>query len=312
MINRRHIRIKVMQSVYATLQSKNDDLVKEENFLKHSIEKMYDLYALLIKLLVKVQDMEINHLSIAQKKHLASDEEKNPNRKFIDNKVINIFRNSNSLNNYIEKNKLNNWELDDEFVRIIWNLIKESETYSNYMNSPKNSFEDERKFVLKIFKKIIAPNENLSDYFEDQNISWVDDIPFVNTWIVKDINALYENKPFSLKTLYKDNADKEFVIDLYRKVVLNHKKYDEEIANKTPNWDTDRIAEIDMILMKMAICEFLEFSSIPTRVTINEYIEIAKDYSSQKSSYFINGVLDKILKELNSTNRIQKMGRGLL
>ena len=139
-----------------------------------------------------------------------------------------------------------------------------------------------------------------------------DDIPFVNTWIVKDLNTLKEGESYKLSNLYKDGADEKFVLNLFRKVILNHEKYDKEIDDKTPNWDTDRIADIDMILMKMAICEFLEFPSVPTKVSINEYIEIAKDYSSQKSSYFINGVLDKVLKDLVTTNRIEKIGRGLL
>ena len=312
MINRRHIRIKVMQSAYAILQSKNDNLDKEEKFLKQSIEKMYDLHVLILSLLVEVQSMAESHLSIAKKKHLASAEEKNPSTRLIENQVINTFKESISLNDHIEKKKLNNWKLDDEFVRVIWDLIKTSEIYENYMNSQTSSFIEDQKFVLKIFKKIIAPNEKLADYFEDQNISWVDDIPFVNTWIVKDLNTLKEGESYKLSNLYKDDADEKFVLNLFRKVILNHEKYDKEIDDKTPNWDTDRIADIDMILMKMAICEFLEFPSVPTKVSINEYIEIAKDYSSQKSSYFINGVLDKVLKDLVTTNRIEKIGRGLL
>jgi N utilization substance protein B len=301
-----------MQSTYATLQSKNDYLDKEEKFLKQSIEKMYDLHVLILSLLVEVQNMAANHLSIAKKKHLASAEEKNPSTKFIENQIINTFKESVSLNSYIEKKKLNNWKLDYEFVRVIWDLIKVSEVYNNYINSEKKTFKEDQKFVLKIFKNIIAPNEKLSDYFEDQNISWVDDIPFVNTWIVKDINALKEGSPYKLSKLYKDEADEKFVLNLFRKSILNGEKYNKEIDDKTPNWDTERIADIDMILMKMAICEFLEFPSVPTKVSINEYIEIAKDYSSQKSSYFINGVLDKVLKDLVATNRIKKIGRGLL
>ena len=312
MINRRHIRIKVMQSAYAILQSKNDNLDKEEKFLKQSIEKMYDLHVLILSLLVEVQNMAEIHLSIAKKKHLASAKEKNPSTRLIENQVINTFKESISLNDHIEKKKLTNWKLDDEFVRVIWDLIKTSEIYENYMNSQTGSFVEDQKFVLKIFKKIIAPNEKLADYFEDQNISWVDDIPFVNTWIVKDLNTLKEGESYKLSNLYKDGADEKFVLNLFRKVILNHEKYDKEIDDKTPNWDTDRIADIDMILMKMAICEFLEFPSVPTKVSINEYIEIAKDYSSHKSSFFVNGVLDKILKEYTSEKRIQKIGRGLL
>jgi|TARA_B110000967_G_C18892553_1_gene568368 N utilization substance protein B len=301
-----------MQSAYAILQSKNDNLDKEEKFLKQSIEKMYDLHVLILSLLVEVQSMAESHLSIAKKKHLASAKEKNPSTRLIENQVINTFKESISLNDHIEKKKLTNWKLDDEFVRVIWDLIKTSEIYENYMNSQTGSFVEDQKFVLKIFKKIIAPNEKLADYFEDQNISWVDDIPFVNTWIVKDLNTLKEGESYKLSNLYKDGADEKFVLNLFRKVILNHEKYDKEIDDKTPNWDTDRIADIDMILMKMAICEFLEFPSVPTKVSINEYIEIAKDYSSQKSSYFINGVLDKVLKDLVTTNRIEKIGRGLL
>ena len=312
MINRRHIRVKVMQSVYATLQSQNDDLTKEEKFLIHSIEKMADLHALLLNLFVEVQEMASKYIEITKKKHLASATEKNPSTKFINNQVINIFKESVSLNDYIEKKKLNNWKTDDEFVRVVWDLIRESKAYEDYLKSDENSFKDDKKFILEVFKNIIAPNEKLADYFEGQHISWVDDIPFVNTWIVKDINGLKESKSFVLSALYKDEDDEKFVLNLYRKVVLNQEKYDKDIDDKTPNWDTERIANIDMILMKMAICEFLEFPSIPTKVSMNEYIEISKDYSSKKSSYFINGVLDKILKELITSKRIQKIGRGLL
>jgi len=312
MINRRHIRVKVMQSVYATLQSNNDNLTKEEKFLIQSIEKMADLHVLLLNLLVEVQQMASKHIEIAKKKHLASEIEKNPSTKFTDNQIINTFKESVSLNDYIKKRKLNNWKQDDEFVRIIWDLIRDSEVYADYLKSEEKSFNHDKKFILKIFKNIIAPNEKLADYFEDQHISWVDDIPFVNTWIVKDLNGLKESMTFVLNSLYKDVDDEKFVLNLYRKVILNHEKYDKDIDDKTPNWDTERIADIDMILMKMAICEFVEFPSIPTKVSMNEYIEIAKDYSSQKSSYFINGVLDKVLKELITSKRIQKIGRGLL
>lgn len=312
MINRRHIRVKVMQSVYATLQSNNDNLTKEEKFLIQSIERMADLHALLLNLFVEVQQMASKHLEITKKKHLASSLERNPSTKFINNQVINIFKESVSLNNYIKKRKLNNWKQHDEFVRVIWDLIRDSEVYKNYLKSEENSFNHDKKIILKIFKSIIAPNEKLADYFEDQHIGWVDDIPFVNTWVVKDINGLKRSKTLVLSSLYKDAEDEKFVLNLYRKVVLNHEKYDKDIDDKTPNWDTERIADIDMILMKMAICEFLEFPSIPAKVSMNEYIEISKDYSSQKSSYFINGVLDKVLKELNTSKRIQKIGRGLL
>ena len=312
MINRRHIRVKVMQSVYALLQSKSDNLTKEEKFLYASIDKMYDLYVLLIRLLVEVRNMEKNHIEISRKKFLATSEDLNPNIKFINNQVFNTLNESVSLNEYLETKNLNYWTLDNEYITEIWKQIKESELYATYMNSKHSNFQEEKEFIVAIFKTIVAPNEKLAEYFEDKNISWLDDIPFVNTWIVKSLNQLNVNQSFQLGKLYKDEDDKKFVVDLFRKVVLKHTEFEKEIEDKTPNWDSDRIAEVDMILIKMAICEFVNFPSIPTRVTINEYIEIAKDYSTNKSSYFINGVLDKILKDFTTSKRLNKIGRGLL
>lgn len=312
MINRRHIRVKVMQSVYALLQSKSDNLDKEEKFLYASIDKMYDLYALILRLFVEVRNLEKKHIEISQKKFLATSEELKPNTKFINIEIFQLLGESISLNTHLEKNNLNYWSLDNEYVHELLKLTKKSKLYISYMNSRKSSFQEDREFIVALFKEVIAPNEKLADYFEDKNISWVDDIPFVNTWIVKTLNQMKPAQAFHLGNLYKDLDDKQFVVDLFRKVVLNHKDFEKDIIDKTPNWDSDRIADIDMILIKMAICEFLKFPSMPTRVTINEYIEISKDYSTEKSSFFINGVLDKILKDFTTSNRLNKIGRGLL
>jgi len=293
-----------MQSVYAFLQSKNDDLDKEEKFLYNSIDKIFDLYALVLYLLVEVRNLEKKHIEISQKKFLATPEELKPNTKFVENQIFQLLSESVSLNKYIETNKLNYWELDNEYVHEILKLTKKSKSYSSYMGSEKSSFQEDKEFVVALFKEIIAPNEKLADYFED--------IPFVNTWVVKTLNQMKANQSFRLGNLYKNDDDEKFVVNLFRKVVLNHVEFEKEVIDKTPNWDTDRIAEIDMILIKMAICEFLKFPSIPTRVTINEYIEIAKDYSTEKSSFFINGVLDKILKDFTVSKRLDKIGRGLL
>lgn len=301
-----------MQSVYALLQSKSDNLKKEEDFLYLSIEKMNDLYVLMLRLLVEVKNLEKKHIEISRKKYLATSQDLNPNFKFINNEIFKLLDESVSLNTYLEDNKLNYWSLDNEYVHEILKLIKQSDSYAAYMKSDKSSFEEDRDFVVALFKNVVAPNEKLAEYFEDKTISWVDDIPFVNTWIVKSLNQLKPTQTFQLGNLYKDDDDKKFVVDLFRKVILNHKEFEKEIENKTPNWDTDRIAEIDMILIKMAISEFLKFPSIPTSVTINEYIEIAKDYSSEKSSFFINGVIDKILKDFTASKRLNKIGRGLL
>lgn len=312
MINRRHIRVKVMQSVYAMLQSHNDDIIREEKFLKHSILKMFDLYVLNLQLLVEVQKLASKKIALSKKKILATQEDLKPNTKFIENKLIKAIAESISIESYLEVNNLENWKLDDEYVKIIFEELKKSDLYKNYLKNNENSFKIDRTFVVDFFKEIIAPNEKLAEYFEDKMISWVDDIPFVNTWVVKSLSKQKENATFMLGTLYKDSDDEDFVSNLFRKTVLKQAEYEKDIADKTPNWESDRIAEIDMILIKMAITEFINFPSIPTRVTINEYIEISKDYSTTKSSYFINGVLDKISKEFIENKRIVKIGRGLI
>ena len=301
-----------MQSVYAMTTSKTDDLVKEEKFLKHSIQKLLDLYVLQLQLLVEVQKLAAQKIVVSKKKHLATKEDLNPNTKFINNKVIEAIANSTSISNYLESKKLNNWQIDDEYARILWKKLQISDLYINYMNSKNHSFKADKNFVQDFFTSIIAPDDKLAEYYEDQTISWLDDIPFVNTWILRTLNKVKENKPLVLGNLYKDEDDEQFVLELFRKVMLNHTSFEEDISNKTPNWEAERIADIDMILIKMAICEFLKFPSIPVRVTINEYIEISKDYSTNKSGYFINGVLDKLSREYSVNKRINKIGRGLL
>ena len=312
MINRRHIRVKVMQSVYAILQSHNDDIIREEKFLKHSILKMFDLYVLNLQLIVEVQKLAAKKMVLSKKKILATTLDLKPNTKFIDNKVIAAIAQSVSVGGYIELNGLNNWEENNEYVKIIFEELLKSDLYKNYLASEENSFKLDKAFIVGFFKEIIAPNEKLAEYYEDTLISWVDDIPFVNTWVVKTLSKQKANGLFVLGSLYKDKDDEDFVSDLFRKTVLKQAEYEKDIAEKTPNWETDRIAEIDMILIKMSITEFINFPSIPTRVTINEYIEISKDYSTAKSSYFINGVLDKISKEFVVNKKIVKIGRGLL
>jgi len=312
MVNRRHIRIKVMQSVYAILQSKSDNLTKEEKFLLFSVQKVIDLYVLQMRLLVEVKNLALEHLEIKKKNFLATVEEKKPSLKFSKNQVIQTIEKSTEINEYISRKNLNNWKNDREYVRVIWDAIQESEDYNDYINSKESSLKEDMNFIIKIFKEVIAPNEKLIDYYESINLGWVDDLPLVNTTVLKTIKQIKKGSDISLKILDTKEDDLEFLIDLFQKIILHHEEFVAEIDDKTPNWDTDRIADIDLILIKMALIEFLYFPSIPTKVTINEYIEISKDYSTAKSSYFINGVLDKLLKDYNKSNRLQKIGRGLL
>lgn len=312
MLNRRHIRVKVMQSIYAMHQKNTDDLEKEEKFLIQSIDNIQDLYLIMLSTLTEIRKKEIVFLETSSKKHLATPEEKNPNQKFINNAVLLQLEDNSSLSIALEKRKINNWVLNDDYILILLNEIKQSDLYAQYMRNRINTFEEDKQFVIDMFTELIAPNEKLYDYLEDHKLTWTDDIPLVNTQIQKQLKAISVKDDFKVVKLYKDEEDREFVGNLFRKTVLNELELAKEYIDKTPNWDADRIAEIDTIILKMAICEFLKFPSIPIKVTINEYLEIAKEYSTPKSSIFINGILDNLVKEFQNENKIKKTGRGLL
>ena len=299
MLNRRHIRTKVMQVIYALKRSEEINITSEEKFLKSSMENMHDLYLLLLSLLVKVHEKAKDQQEKSQQKHLLTSEDLNPNMKFIKNELLVQLSDSLVLKNTLEKHKISNWELDNEYVEVIFRAILESKIYTTYMEAEVVSYKKDRQFVVDLFKEVIAPNEKLYNYLEDRNLTWIDDLPVVNTALVKLLNkSKQENSEnFFTPHLFKDDDDKEFGVTLLKKTIENLDSYSEEISLKTQNWDKDRIADIDFVLLQMAICEFREFPSIPTKVSINEYIEIAKEYSTPKSNVFINGVLDKIVKE---------------
>lgn len=301
-----------MQSIYAMHQKSSDDIEKEEKFLRQSIDNIYDLYLIMLSLLTEIRKKEVVFLETSSKKHLATAEEKNPNKKFINNAILQLLEENNSLNIALEKRKINNWSMNDDYILILLNVVKKSDLYRNYMSKKKSSFAEDKEFVITMFSELIAPNDKLYEYLEDDKLTWIDDIPVVNTQILKQLNQMSEQSEFKVTKLYKDEEDKEFVSLLFRKTVLNEVELAKEYIDKTPNWDADRIAEIDTIILKMAICEFLKFSSIPTMVTINEYIELAKEYSTPKSSIFINGILDNLVKEFQVQNKIVKTGRGLM
>jgi len=313
MLNRRHIRTKVMQVIYALKRSEDVNLASEEKFLNSSMDSMYSLYLLMISLLIKVHDKAKDQQEKSQQKHLLTSEDLNPNMKFIKNALLVQMSDSQSLKNAFERYKIQNWELDNEYVEVIFRSILESDIYASYMDS-KFSFNNDKQCVVDLFKEVIAPNEKLYDYLEDRNLTWLDDLPVVNTALVKLLNKAKENSSddYFMPQLFKDDEDKEFGIELLRNTVLNIESYTQEISLKTQNWDKDRIADIDFVLLQMAICEFHNFPSIPTKVSINEYIEIAKEYSTPKSNVFINGVLDKIVKEHDENKTLNKIGRGLM
>jgi len=301
-----------MQSIYAMHQNQSDDLDTQERFLRNSVDIVQDLYLMLLSALVEIRRAEDEFLELSSRKHLATAEERKPNRKFVENRVLKGLADSTSLATALEERKINNWKLNDDYILLLLKEVKQSALYGRYMERTTSSFKEDQKFVLALYEDVIAPNDKLYDYLEDHKLTWTDDIPLVNTHVLKQLRNMKEGVPFLVDELYKDEEDREFVRDLFRRTVLNERELEKEYLDKTPNWDTDRIAEIDTIILKMGICEFLKFPSIPMKVTINEYVEIAKEYSTPKSSIFINGVLDNLVKEFAETNRLNKTGRGLL
>ena len=314
MLNRRHIRIKVMQTLYAFKGSESDDFSRDQKFLLFSIENMYKLYLLLMALLIEVQKRAETDLQKKLNKHLATSEDKNPNRKFVNNQVLQYLRDNIQLKNHIKSEKINNWELDNEYVDILFKAIISSDIYADYMQTRTSDFKEDKNFIIDIYKEIIAPNEKLYDYLEDKNLTWLDDLPTVNTTILKQLRKLKvsSNNELFVPKLYKDTDDKQFAIDLFKKTLLNRSALNSTIEEKTQNWEADRIASVDNVLLQMAICELKNFPTIPVKVTINEYLEIAKEYSTPKSSIFINGILDKLVKEYHENGTLNKIGRGLL
>lgn len=315
MLTRRHIRVKVMQCIYAMMQTREETLDKQKKFLGESIENAYTLYLLILSLFRELHELAEKQLQLSSNKYLETPSDAYPDQnKFVKNELLLKIATNKQLENELKRRKLNNWYLNEEYVRIIFREITASDLYRDYMSSPGNSFEADRDVLTGLFRQVIAPNEKIYEYFEDDQLTWIDDLPLMNTFILKQLKKVKPSHPesFFLPKLLKDEEDLSFARTLLTKTLLNNAMLVAEIEGKTPNWDKDRIADIDAILLKMAICELLNFPSIPERVTLNEYLEIAKEYSTPKSSIFINGILDKLVKEYRAEGKLKKSGRGLL
>ncbi len=314
MLTRRHIRVKVIQSLYAMKQRDSDQIDVEVKFLKNSYQQVRSLFIVNLGILGAIRDYSESVMEINRQKRLATKLDKKPNRKFVENPVLKILQENKELCDLTERLELDYWKLDSEYINILHKELIESDFYKEYLESEEDTFSHHRKFIVQVFKDIIVENEKLYDYLTDKCISWTDDIPLINTYVVNYLNKIKEDqddeKP--LPRLVKDKSDLEFGVDLLRKAKLHEVKLDEAISDKTPNWDKERLDVLDRLIITSGICEFWYFPSIPTKVTINEWIEVAKDYSSPKSKIFINGVLDKISKEGIESGQINKIGRGLL
>ncbi len=312
MLTRRQLRIKVMQALFY-YQRQPDAQVKElEKFLNQSITQTYVLFLYMSQLLVKIHELAKERHELAKKKHLATPEERDPATHFIDNWVLTKFSESKSLEEALNKRKLKPWHLEPNYVTRIYNAIVNSKEFIIYTSTPSASRKDDLNFVMDIYQQHIAPSDEVLEFLEDKNITWVDDFPLINTTMLQFFRKLKPTKDLALPELIKDSDDSKFAMELLRKTVLNYSELKERLSTKTPNWDKDRIAHIDQVLVIMAQSEFLYFPFVPVKVTLNEYLEIAKDYSTPKSNTFINGVLDNMLKEFQEKEMLNKMGRGLM
>ena len=314
MLNRRHLRIKVLQALYSWFQGDDGDFTKGEKNLFSSIDKIYDLYLYYLLIFEELLFIANNRIEEARNKKLPSKEDLNPNMRFVNNTVLKAISINKVLRAESQKRNIN-WTRDQEMARKIFNEIRESDAYKKYILTNENELESDIKFITEVFTEFIANSEGLQNELEEKSISWVDDIDLVCNTVIKTIKNIKsendENMP--LVALYKDiEEDKDFVKNLFKKTIIQSEENENFIKQKTTNWELDRIAAMDMLLMKMAITEAREFPSIPTKVTLNEYIEISKFYSTPKSNIFINGILDKVISELKSNGKIIKSGRGLI
>ena len=314
MLTRRHIRIKVMQSVYSFSIGKQYKIDDEVKFFKESVEHTFNLYLLLIGLIKSLHAYAEQQLETIQKYNIQNETRFIILQKFAQNKVLIFIKEHESLSKHLNNKKFINWDLEFKYLKELFKIVTSSTVFEAYMSLEDITIADDLKFVSKIFKDHIATSNYLYDHIEDQRLTWIDDLPVVNTFIIKTLKNIEVNKPQSLKfpKPSENQEDTDFGIQLLEKVIVNDEELQKELLGKTPNWDPDRIAQLDNVILKIAIAELLYFPLIPSKVTLNEYLEIAKDYSTPNSNNFVNGVLDKLVKEFSQENRLNKTGRGLL
>lgn len=309
MITRRHLRTKVMQALYAQQLDPNDNLKAGESWILKSSQDFYLLYITLLDLFVELHACGYDLYQKNIKRHLATNNN-DVNPKFFENLALKALMENPTLEQQRTKYKLKQWKKHDEYVRLVWDAVSQSEAYHAYLAEETSSIEQDKAFLVTLFTDVIAPFGRLSEFMEEVNISWMDDIPLANTIVRNSLKRI--DAPDAIITqLYKNDDDQKFSLELFRKVSLNKKDLVGEITGRTPNWEPERIADLDYTLLLMALAEVLYFPSIPVNVTINEYLEIAKEYATPNSSMFINGVLDKLIKELNAQKRIRKNLRGM-
>ena len=307
MINRVLIRIRVVQILFSCSQDETTDLRKAENELLFSLQKSYDLYFYLLSLMVELTDAYAQKVDARKAKLLPTEEDMRPNVKLLNNKFIIQLRKNYQLEKYLTDRPFS-WYEHDAFLRKILDNILSSDIYKEYVATDSVDYNDDREFWRKIFKHLICTEEDLYTLLEDESLYWNDDIEIIESFVLKTIKRFEEEKEGrqDLLPMFKDESDREFAVKLLRESLFDAKKYRQLIDKYTQNWESERIALMDMVIMQIAIAEIVTFPSIPVSVTLNEYIDIAKSYSTAKSASFINGILDAVVKELKDENVIIK------
>jgi N utilization substance protein B len=300
-------------ALYAFNRREDNDMARAETELMFSIEKTYDLYHYLILLVLEVADITSEKIEQALRKKIPTTEDLNPNPRFVENAVISQFRKNLAFNKHISSTKLS-WANYRHIPRLLYNKMISWEVYIEYLKSGDTSYQSDKKFIIKLITGLFSNSEDLLSCLEEQSIFWNDDMEYVLVMIEKTLRKFKPDSGVNapIMPLFKNEEDKDFVIQLFRKAILHTEKCSELIDNNTTNWELERIALMDILVMRLAVIEVLEFPEIPVKVTLNEYIEIAKYYCTSKSSTFVNGILDNIVKDIRQHGLFNKVGRGLL
>ena len=312
MLNRRHIRIKVLQAFYAFFQSNNEDVLKGEKELFHSIEKIYDLYVFVLMLFPSLKRQALIQIEEAKRSEYLRQDIHILKTGFIDNQLVDIIEQSKVLQK-ISKDRKINWEgdVENDLTKKIFKEVYQTDYYKNLLQSESTSFNDDKDALVQLYKKEICNLEKLHHFFDEKSIYWQDDLDHVSSMILKTLKSITENQELEILPLWKED-EYEFTQNLFRKAVLQKEENDALLQTYSKNWEKERLATMDSLLMNLAMTEALEFSSIPIKVTLNEYIEISKFYSTPKSNSFINGILDRIFEDYKKDGKLVKRGRGLI
>lgn len=314
MLNRRHLRVKALQVLYSYQQSEVKEVKPFENALLQSVDKVFELYIWLLSLLVEVAEYSIIDAEERANKHLPSEDDLNASVKLQHNLFIQALLQNPEYLAAVKKYRIS-WNFDPEVSKSIFAALKTSPEYTEFINLSEHTIKTDKNIIKHIFKKLILKSPGIEEVFEEKFINWPVDKEVLQALVAKTLKNFSDENPAENKLAQicpNWDEDRPFIIDLFNKTVAFDKEYQELIAQKTKNWEADRIAIMDTLLMRMAIVELVHFSSIPVKVTMNEYIEIAKEFSTPKSNSFINGILDKILADLKAVGKVRKVGRGLI